>query len=245
MCVIVQDKESIVANIPVPSFLTNGDRSQCQVKKAETEMLRCGQTDVYIKPECVCSFYNVYEAVYHAYSSCPDGAHSDVVTQLNCSDCKKYSLNNNGPCINGGTLTCIEEEVEVAPDITCKCPPNYGGMFCENKIENVTRICEKISNSSSDGLPNCALTSRECVTYSRRKRYAYKCPLVQASQNTKDYPLCMDTEDLKEVSVVDSQKTISVACASTPGLIWAVLMFLSSLPAFIHLLHIMGSIILQ
>ena len=60
-----------------------------------------------------------------------------------------------------------------------------------------------------------------------------------------DYPLCMDTEDLKEVSMVDSQKTISVACASTPGLIWAVLVFLSSLPAFIHLLHIMGSIILQ
>ena len=56
-----------------------------------------------------------------------------------------------------------------------------------------------------------------------------------------DYPLCIDTE----VSVLVSQKTISVACASTPGLIWAVLLFLSSLPAFIRLLHIMGSIILQ
>ena len=48
-------------------------------------MLRCGQTDVYIKPECVCSFYNVYEAtLFHKYSSCPDGAESDIVTQLKC-----------------------------------------------------------------------------------------------------------------------------------------------------------------
>lgn len=46
-----------------------------------------------------------------------------------------YSLNNNGPCINGGNLTCKEDVV--APDITCDCPPNYKGMFCEEKMENV------------------------------------------------------------------------------------------------------------
>ena len=132
------------------------------------EMLKCGKTDIYIKPECVCSFYNVNAAtLYHGYSSCPAGAESDIVTQLKCRyrdiqrfkmlkgsvtqivyaflygfffsfegpDCKKYSLNNNGPCINGGKLTCKGQEV--APNITCECPPNYSGAFCENKVENV------------------------------------------------------------------------------------------------------------
>ena len=48
-------------------------------------MLRCGQSNVYIKPECVCSFHNVYEATfYHSYSSCPEGTPSDKVTQLKC-----------------------------------------------------------------------------------------------------------------------------------------------------------------
>ena len=47
--------------------------------------LRCGLTDVYIKPECVCSFYNVYEAtLYHGYSSCPTGNVADLVTKLKC-----------------------------------------------------------------------------------------------------------------------------------------------------------------
>ena len=50
-------------------------------------------------------------------------------------DCKKYSLNNTGPCINGGKLTCRGDEV--APEITCQCPPNYEGKFCEIKIEKV------------------------------------------------------------------------------------------------------------
>ena len=55
-------------------------------------------------------------------------------------DCRKYSLNNNGPCINGGKLTCTGEEV--APKITCYCPPNYLGAFCEIKVENVhTSTC--------------------------------------------------------------------------------------------------------
>ena len=51
-------------------------------------------------------------------------------------DCKKYSLNSTGPCINGGRPTCRGEE-EVAPEITCECPPNYEGKFCEVKVENV------------------------------------------------------------------------------------------------------------
>uniref|UniRef100_A0A8W8JUV7 EGF-like domain-containing protein n=1 Tax=Magallana gigas TaxID=29159 RepID=A0A8W8JUV7_MAGGI len=101
-------------------------------------MLRCGASGVYIKPECVCTFHNVYEAtLYHRYSSCPHEEGSDVVTQLKCPDCKRYSLNNNGPCINGGNLTCRGNEFVV--QITCECPPHYHGMFCEEKEENVNQ----------------------------------------------------------------------------------------------------------
>lgn len=51
----------------------------------DQDMLRCGQRDVYIKPECVCSFFHVYEATwYHGHSFCPHGAASDIVTQLKC-----------------------------------------------------------------------------------------------------------------------------------------------------------------
>lgn len=49
-----------------------------------------------------------------------------------------YSLNNHGPCINGGILTCKEDEV--APNVNCRCPPHYKGMFCEEKMENVIGI---------------------------------------------------------------------------------------------------------
>lgn len=47
-------------------------------------MLRCGQTNIYLKPECVCTFNNVFEAKNHGYSSCPNGVNSDIVTQLKC-----------------------------------------------------------------------------------------------------------------------------------------------------------------
>ena len=55
-------------------------------------MLRCGEsyTCTYIKPGCVCSFYN--EATfYHSYSSCPEGTKSDMVTQLKCCYRNEYN----------------------------------------------------------------------------------------------------------------------------------------------------------
>lgn len=124
-CVIIQDKMSIVVPFRPPSFLVHPNKTQCQEQNKEQILLRCGLTDVYIKPECVCTFHNVYEAKYHDYSSCHHGEKSDDVTKLKCSDCQKYSLNNKGPCINGGKLTCKGDEV--APHITCECPPNYQG----------------------------------------------------------------------------------------------------------------------
>ncbi|XP_078336793.1 uncharacterized protein LOC111137621 [Crassostrea virginica] len=194
-CVIIQEKESIDVHFNAPSFLTNADKAQCRVHKADLGNLRCGQTDVYIKPECVCSFYNVYEAtLYHGYSSCPTGNATDLVTKLKCPVCKKYSLNSTGPCINGGKLNCKGEEV--APEITCQCPPNYEGKFCEIKIENVTRICNRIPFNSTNVLPSCARTGRDCITYSKNRLYAYKCKETHILQDRRGLPLCIDTEDL-------------------------------------------------
>lgn len=42
-------------------------------------MMRCGVLDVYIKLECVCIFYNVYEGRYYEYFFCLYGEELDVV----------------------------------------------------------------------------------------------------------------------------------------------------------------------
>nr|XP_022344478.1 uncharacterized protein LOC111137335 [Crassostrea virginica]XP_022344479.1 uncharacterized protein LOC111137335 [Crassostrea virginica]XP_022344480.1 uncharacterized protein LOC111137335 [Crassostrea virginica] len=234
-CVIVQEKEYISIGISLPSFLKDRDKSQCQTKDTANDFLRCGKTDVYIRPTCVCSFFNVYEAsLYHTYSSCPEGDATDDVTQLTCTNCRRYSLGNNGPCINGGNLTCKGNEV--APDITCLCPPNYIGMFCETKIENVTRICKKISNSSTYDLRNCATTGKDCITYSKNKRYTYRCPEVHTSQARGELPLCIDTEDFNDTLVAMGNKSVSQQdytstariSASTSNVIWTFLLLLLS-----------------
>lgn len=195
-CVIIQDKQGLTVPFNPPSFLTSNIKTQCQVHRTGQGMLRCGTSNVYIKPECVCSFYNVYEAKYHNHTSCPQGEKSDGVTKLKCPDCKKYSSNNNGPCINGGKLTCKGDEV--APNIICECPLNYKGMFCEEKVENVTRICDLTSFSSINGLKSCDLTRQACVTYSKNRQYAYKCQETDASQERRGLPLCIHTEDTTE-----------------------------------------------
>ncbi|XP_052712791.1 uncharacterized protein LOC128186878 isoform X2 [Crassostrea angulata] len=202
-CVIIQDKQGLTVPFNHPSFLTSNIKTKCQVRGTGQGMLRCGSSDVYIKPECVCSFYNVYEAIYHNHTSCPNGEKSDDVTKLKCPDCKMYSSNNNGPCINGGKLTCKGEEV--APRIICECPLNYKGMFCEEKIENVTRICDMTSISPTNDLPNCDSTKRVCVTYSKNRRYAYKCQETDTFQERRGLglPLCIDTEDTTEKPFVN------------------------------------------
>lgn len=210
-CVIIQDKMSIDVPFKHPSFLMQQNKVQCQTQRQG--MLRCGASNVYIKPECVCSFYNVYEAtLYHQYSSCPHGEESDVVTKLKCPDCKIYSLDNNGPCINGGRLACKGDEV--VPHITCECPPNYQGKFCEEKMENVTRLCDKISAFSAIGMINCDSTKHDCVTYSRTGKYVYKCMQTDSSLDRQGLPLCIDTED---ITVSPEVRTSTITITTDPN----------------------------
>nr|XP_022345953.1 uncharacterized protein LOC111138331 [Crassostrea virginica] len=235
-CVIIQEKESV--SVPsyiraMSSFLDNHDKSHCQTQSIDQSLLRCGQTDVYIKPECVCTFYNVYEAtLYHGYSSCPGGSGPDIVTQLKCPDCRNYSLNNTGPCINGGTLNC--EGDEVAPNINCLCPPNYEGMFCENRIENVTRTCYRISKDSVKDLSNCNSTGMDCVTYSRNTTFAYKCNETHTSQGRRELQLCIDTELIPYKTEVSNDETASLTSGgiSLTSVRWTVLVILGSFFVF-------------
>lgn len=192
-CLIIQDTTSYKTPV-APDFLTQPNKTQCQDHNNVGGLLRCGQTEVFIKPECVCTYHNVIEATrYHLYSSCPLGEESDIVTQLKCGDCKRYSLNNTGPCINGGKLTCKGHEV--AHKIKCECPPNARGAFCEEKIEKVARICDKIPKLSTEGLKECEFTRNDCVTYSRNRRYAYKCNTTILFMDKQGLPLCNDTEN--------------------------------------------------
>lgn len=192
-CVIIQEKQVLTVPFNPPSFLTSNIKTQCLVRGTGQGMLKCGTSDVYVRPECVCSFYNVYEAKYHNHTSCPHGEKkSDDVTKLKCPDCLMYSWNRNGPCINGGNLTCKGNEV--APNIKCQCPPNYSGTFCEEKLENVTRICDRTSISSTSGLASCDSTKMDCVTFSKDRRYVYKCHETDISQERRGLLLCVDTD---------------------------------------------------
>nr|XP_022306795.1 uncharacterized protein LOC111113101 [Crassostrea virginica] len=205
--------------------------------RPEMEMLKCGNADIYIKPECVCSFYNVFEAsFYHEYSSCPDDQPSDIVTQLKCPDCKKYSLNNNGPCINGGNLTCKGEEV--APEVTCQCPPNYEGDLCEKRIEKIIRICDRIPNNSSHGLSDCTYTSKECVTYSRNTWFAYRCQESNILQNRHGLPLCMDTENTTQGTNLDPiENKPDTPQASWTGMTYFLILLFSAFAVFVSIAY--------
>lgn len=194
-CVIVQTRVS--TSIPdIPSFLKNNNKWECQINSyTDKDMMRCGASNVYIKPDCVCSFHNVNEAKFHKYLFCPQGEEADAVMHLKCLDCKKYSLNNNGPCINGGNLTCNGNEL--AHEVSCKCPINYQGRFCEEKVEKVARLCERtIPASKAFDLRSCDLTKKDCVTYSRNKLYTYKCSETYTLKERPDLPFCIDTEDI-------------------------------------------------
>lgn len=47
----------------------------------------------------------------------------------------------------------------------------------------VTRLCDKISASSAIRLTNCDSTKHECVTYSRTRKYVYRCRETETSQD--------------------------------------------------------------
>ncbi|XP_048760960.2 uncharacterized protein LOC125670065 [Ostrea edulis] len=206
-CVIIQDKQQYM--LPkVPDFLINtaAAAAACQIRKQERNALQCGHSGVYIKPECICTVLNVLEAKYHNRTACPKaGEKSDSVPKLKCSDCKKHSVDNKGPCINGGNLTCTKDVL--APEIACNCPKGYSGMFCESKMLQVVRICDRITQNLD--LRSCDITKMDCITYSENRIYTFKCNETNSDQILKrgDLPLCSETEII--VKVLDTTTEIA------------------------------------
>lgn len=66
----------------------------------------------------------------------------------------------------------------------------------------IIRLCDRISNSTAAPLKNCDHTKTDCVTYSRNRRYAFKCYETHASQIRGELLLCEDTEDITESPAV-------------------------------------------
>nr|XP_022328087.1 uncharacterized protein LOC111127271 [Crassostrea virginica] len=136
---------------PVPEYLKDKSNTPlCRVNGTETvngHVLICEREK--LKPECICTFHQIYNRSNHNYTACPGNGKMDSATHMTCSECEMYSVNKTGPCLNGGTIKKCEDK-QIAADITCSCPPYYFGNFCEN----VTRyIC--CLEASNKGLETC------------------------------------------------------------------------------------------
>lgn len=81
-------------------------------------------------------------------------------------------------------------------------------------MENITRLCNRIPNSSAATLKTCMLTKKECVTYSRNRQYAFKCNETDTSQERGELPLCIDTEDIT-MSPAVTDVTYSIVTGDT------------------------------
>lgn len=158
---------------PVPDFLEHRRNTElCRKRLNDIEQIQC--SGVFIIPNCICSFHHVSNRIYHNYTACPLNSKKDDLDHLTCEDCRKYSVNKTGPCLNGGTFICETEMLAI--DITCLCPETFSGKFCENKIEPVYRICHSKPLLRLPELPNCSqdqtdeckvninLTSFKCTT---------------------------------------------------------------------------------
>ncbi|KAK3097597.1 hypothetical protein FSP39_011280 [Pinctada imbricata] len=71
---------------------------------------------------------------------------SDPKSCIDGQDCKNYSLNQRGPCLNNGTFRCKDRQL--AKDIKCSCPEGYSGYYCQTY--KFSDICKRdIANAIS------------------------------------------------------------------------------------------------
>lgn len=169
---------------PVPDFLEHrGNTELCRKRLNDREQIQCSGD--FILPKCICSYHQVSNPIYHNYTACKLNSRRDNVKFLTCDDCRKYSVNKTGPCLNGGTLICKSKTLPI--DSTCLCPKSFSGKYCEKKIEPVYRICHskpllhlpKVPNCSKDQTNECKviinLTSFKCTTNITSDRRHQEC----------------------------------------------------------------------
>nr|XP_022306801.1 uncharacterized protein LOC111113105 [Crassostrea virginica] len=126
---------------------------------------------------------------------------------------------------------------EVAPEVSCQCPPNYEGRLCENRIENITRICDRITNVSLHHLKNCNSTSMKCVTYSKNRNNAYICQEANTPQSRYELPSCLDAENTTQgtISSDPNQNKPEKPYASWTGIFSFLILLLSALAVFVFI----------
>lgn len=164
-CLIKEDyyKEVKHGIPPVPGFLKYRTNTElCRKRLNDIEQIGC--SGVFILSKCICSYHHVSNRIYHNYTACPFNSKKDDLNHLTCEDCRKYSVNETGPCLNGGTLICKPQTLST--DLTCLCPESFSGRYCENKIEPVYRICHLKPLLRLPELPNCSKDQMdECKVY--------------------------------------------------------------------------------
>lgn len=183
LCQIKEERNQ--SEIPqVPDFLRDRWKTTlCRGKTTDyTGRLECSGS--FILPKCICSFHQVSNPIYHNYTACEYNSRKDSVNHLSCDECKHYSENKNGPCLNGGNLIC--EPSTLASEATCNCPAPYSGRFCETKTIVIYRICslkpeksltKRLSDCSEHKLGSCTVGSTifECTSNVTKEREYQEC----------------------------------------------------------------------
>lgn len=141
LCQIEVEKEIKDGIPPVPDFLLiRWDTERCRDKQKdflERERVDCAGS--FILPECICTYHQVSNKIYHNYTACADNSKTDSINHLSCEQCKQYSENKNGPCLNGGNLLC--EGNILVTEASCNCSESFSGKFCEIKTVQTYRTC--------------------------------------------------------------------------------------------------------
>ncbi|XP_061166915.1 uncharacterized protein LOC133175813 [Saccostrea echinata] len=173
----------------VPEFLKQKKETyRCRGTQEGTKLLYCEKE--FILPKCICSYHHVANKSNHDYTACGDNSKEDSIRHMTCAKCRDYSINQTGPCLNGGKVSCTSDD-ELAADLFCSCPKNYSGTFCEKGNVTSYRICHVELQESN--LPNCHDRPEEvCKVVTASKNFT--CPLNSSEEKLHQH--CSSMYDL-------------------------------------------------
>lgn len=234
LCQIEGEKKIKDGIPPVPDFLLlRWDTERCRDKQndfVERERVECAGS--FIRPECICSYHQVSNKIYHNYTACAENTRRDNIYHLNCEQCKKYSENKNGPCLNGGNLIC--EGDTLVTEASCNCSESFSGKFCEIKTVPTYRTCflnldilstQNISVCGENILEKCKVVNGSAT---------FECTLNFTEE--RKYPDCASHLKNAADAMKSDKKVINrgnIRSASLTIIFYANLLFLILYPIFL------------